>query len=146
MYQRYQERNTTLRVVVVGALTLGICAGAGVGVNNCEYSSGERVGVVNKLSRKGTVFKTYEGQMTLEGLASNGEGVGANVWNFSIDETHARGENVAGLTKQLTEAMKSGRKVEISYKQNLTAVPWRGDTDYFVQSVKMLEPSKDKKE
>ena len=102
--------------------------------------------MVNKLSRKGTVFKTYEGQMTLEGLASNGEGVGANVWNFSIDETHARGENVAGLTKQLTEAMKSGRKVEISYKQNLTAVPWRGETDYFVQSVKMLEPSKDKKE
>ena len=147
MYGRYEERNTELRVIIAGALLLGTCAVAGTGLSSCEYSSGERVGVVNKLSRKGAVFKTFEGQMTLEGLASNGEGVGANVWYFSVDESHSRGENVAELTKQLTDAMKSGRKVEVTYKQNFVGLPWRGETDYFVQSVKVLEPaSKDKKE
>ncbi len=121
---------------VVLALSLGCCTSA----NSWHYSSGERVGVINKLSRKGMIWETYEGQMALEGLVGGQHNTtAANVWNFSIDETAANGENVEELSEQLRDAMISGDKVKVTYKEVLSGWPWRGRTDHYIQSVKPLK-------
>ena len=110
----------------------------GIG-NNIEYSKGQRVGVVNKVSEKGLIWKTKEGQLSLEGRTSTGDYVGAGVWDFSIDRLAKHGENVDELYSQIRQAMEEGQRVKITYKQPLAAWPWRASTTYLVQSVKPLE-------
>ncbi len=104
-------------VIVVGtALVLGSCQ---LG-NKLEYSNGVRVGMINKFSKKGVAFKTYEGQMALEGIVSGGTSMGANVWNFSLDRSRKNGENTDELAKRITEYMNSGTKVRVNYTQPYT--------------------------
>ena len=40
-----------------------------------NYSEGYRAGVPMKISKKGVVFKTHEGQLNIGGLSNNAEGV-----------------------------------------------------------------------
>ena len=69
------------RIIWVSALVfLPTCVSTCNWGNNFEYSKGTRAGVINKFSEKGIVWKTYEGQIALEGIVSTGESVGANVW------------------------------------------------------------------
>jgi hypothetical protein len=107
--------------------------------NNLEYSEGQRVGVVNKISKKGLIWKTKEGQLSLEGRTSTGDYTGAGVWDFSIDKLAKHGENVDELYSKINEYMEEGRRVKIDYKQPLAIWPWRAETRYLVQSVEPLE-------
>ena len=130
----------TLRpFLVAGALTIGVTVGVTVGgcasCNNYDYSDGVRVGVINKSSKKGYVWKTYEGQMALEGIVSTGETVGANVWHFSIDKKARHGENVEELTTRLNQFLESGTKVKIKYIEAGCPWPTRGETSYYIQGV-----------
>ena len=52
---------------------------------NMTYSSGTRSGQLMKLSRKGYVFKTYEGELFL-GVFTSGQPTVApgNIWAFSV--------------------------------------------------------------
>jgi hypothetical protein len=64
-----------------------------------EYSDGERVGTIQKFSRKGLIAKTWEGEMLLGGLKrktvsgtdSNGGSTSstsmvANVFEFTVED------------------------------------------------------------
>ena len=73
--------------------------------------------------------------MALEGIVSSEGSVGANVWEFSIDNQARHGENREELTKKLNEALESGQKVKVGYTQVIGGWPWRGSTGYYVQSV-----------
>ena len=125
---------------IVGALAVGIA----VLIGNCshcngwEYSEGVRAGVVNKLSRKGFFSKTYEGQIALEGIVSGGQTTAANVWDFSLDEQEKHGENIEGIAAQLDSALRTGKKVQLIYKEVAWGWPWRGSKDSYVLSVKPL--------
>ena len=124
----------------------GICAavalaGCPVGctvMNNVQYGNGIRVGVVNKISKKGYVWKTFEGELVLEGLVSNGQTSGANLWDFSLDNEQRHGENIEELARTITECAETGTKVKIKYIQPWGTWPWRSGTDYLVQSVEPL--------
>jgi len=107
--------------------------------NNTAYSEGQRVGVVNKISEKGVIWKTKEGELSLEGRSSTGDDMGAGRWEFSIDGRAYNGENTRQLYEDIKKCMDNGKKVKITYKQPLLKWPWRGSTDYFVQSVEPLE-------
>ncbi len=113
------------------------------GCNNIEYGAGERTGVINKVSNKGYIWKTWEGQMALEGLVA-GKSVGANVWDFSIDEQRRNGEDPDSLSTLLRHYMQSGQRVKIKY--NEAGAPWmsRGSTSYYIQSVEPAERAEDK--
>lgn len=124
--------------VLAIAATVGGCTGGCSMLNNYEYSSGTRAGMINKISKKGLIWKTYEGQMALEGIVSSGGNMGANVWDFSIDNQARHGENVEELAKKLNEALESGQKVKIEYVQVIGGWPWRGSTGHYVQSVKPI--------
>lgn len=116
-------------LVTAAALCFGSCSA----LNGVEYGNGVRTGMINKISKKGFIFKTYEGQMALEGLASREGSIGANVWDFSLD---ARDPRAAELAREIEGYIDSGTKVKVSYTQRWTSWMPRGSTDYYITEVK----------
>ena len=85
-----------------------------------SYSEGERAGYLQKLSRKGWLCKTWEGEILLSSMP------GAIPERFAFT---VRDENVV---KQLQAAM--GQRVQLSYAQHV-GLPSScfGETSYFVE-------------
>lgn len=98
------------------------------------YSEGKRGGFVVKLSNKGYIFKTHEGVLNVGGLYEGGGTLNATQWDFSVG-----GDNKDAITK-LEEAIKTGRRVSLTYEEKFFILPWNGDTKYFVTEVELLEP------
>ena len=107
--------------------------------NNMEYSNGTRAGVINKFSHKGYIWKTYEGEMALEGIVSTGTTTGANVWDFSLDDSREHGENIDKLAEDINRYLGEGKKVKVTYIEPWKTWPWRSGTDHLVQSVEPIE-------
>ncbi|MEI6408727.1 MAG: 6-phosphogluconate dehydrogenase [Bacteroidota bacterium] len=82
-------------------------------------SEGTRTGTLFKISKKGVVFKTYEGQLHLGGSAVMTQ---QSVWDFSA----ANGDVYNTLQNY------EGKIVKCHYKQMVHAFPWQGDTNYIV--------------
>lgn len=84
------------------------------------YSDGTRVGILYKFSRKGNIFKTYEGEMMLPGLKSKSgnTGTNSNLFTFSVDDEE--------LAKTLMNSQ--GMELELHYNNYNGFLPWRGDT------------------
>ncbi len=97
---------------------------------NMTYSDGARAGYLVKISKKGVVFKTYEGQLDLSGIGISGDvGGGArNIWAFSVSDDE--------VYKELQKY--EGKKVSLHYKEKMNSFPWQGDTNYFVDDVEVL--------
>ncbi|MEM9050844.1 MAG: 6-phosphogluconate dehydrogenase [Bacteroidota bacterium] len=94
------------------------------------YSTGVRAGIVLKVSNKGAVFKTHEGQLDLLSFgAVKSENQLSQTFDFSIykDDTE--------LIKELEEVALSGERVRLRYEEKYISLPWRGDTKYFVTEV-----------
>ncbi|MFH1065391.1 MAG: hypothetical protein V1734_02695 [Nanoarchaeota archaeon] len=128
------------RLAMDAALIYGIGWGACNAVgNSVEYSHGERTGMINKVSEKGLIWETYEGQMALEGIVSGNGSSGANVWDFSLDRQAKHGENTGELVQKLRDYMRAGQKVKVEYIEQLSTWPWRSETDYLIQSVEPIE-------
>lgn len=121
---------------VVGGLAL--VAALGYGVNSCahmNYSNGGRVGVVNKFSSKGIIFKTYEGTLALEGQQ-------LKEWRFSVDVKGNGGKSLEDLAQEIQTALDSGKKVKLSYVQPFKKWIWEGETEYSVVDIDPIqEPS-----
>jgi prepilin-type N-terminal cleavage/methylation domain-containing protein len=127
-------------IAILASLLFGARGGCLIGCNS-DYSEGERVGVVTKLSLKGWQYKTWEGEMNLGGLASNSQGqLEANVWNFTVPD----GDEAT--LKLLQEAQRSQKPVIIRYKQWMVRPSCQTDSGYIVQSAEYVkaEPSKSK--
>lgn len=91
-----------------------------------DYSNGVRTGEIIKLSNKGIIIKSNEGQMLLGGLSNNGETIGANIWSFSVEDPE--------ITRKLQEAMEKKHKVTLHYRQYLMQ-PVKFDTEYIITRV-----------
>jgi len=128
----YMVKKYTRTLFCAGAILWGSYQGIG---NNVEYSQGMRTGMINKISEKGLFWKTYEGQMALEGIVSGNNSVGANVWDFSFDRQARHGENPKELAEKIRQYLESGTKVKVTYVEPLATWPWRSGTDYLIQSV-----------
>ena len=85
-------------------------------------SEGTRTGVLFKVSKKGYIFKTYEGQLHLGGSAMMTQ---QSVWDFSAKD------NAVYQKLQQYE----GKTVKCHYKELVNAFVWQGDTDYIVYDV-----------
>jgi hypothetical protein len=90
------------------------------------YSSGERVGFVQKISQKGFICKTYEGEQVLVTVP----GTQAEKFFFT-----AKNEAVYNKINET-----NGQRVRLIYKQHKW-IPTScfGDTEYFVYDVKVLK-------
>lgn len=90
------------------------------------YSTGVSSGNLNYVTKRGVIFKTYEGKMIQAGFGSKVAGaLQSNVFNFSVSD-----EAVAN------KLMLSGTKsVELHYKEYLGGLPWRGESRFVVDSI-----------
>jgi hypothetical protein len=93
------------------------------------YSEGTRSGILTKVSKKGFVFKTYEGEMNIGGI-NQGDGtiMPNTVFKFSVTDPR--------VYYELEKAQ--GRKVVVHYKQVIKNFFWQGETDYFVHQVSFV--------
>lgn len=82
------------------------------------FSEGNREGLLNKFSTKGTVFKTNEGELLLPGVVPGMNQLSNNYFYFSSTD--------ASVTKKLNEA--TGKKIKVHYIQYNSSLPWRGDS------------------
>jgi len=83
-----------------------------------SFSDGTREGILYKFSRKGNIFKTYEGEIVQPGLRSvQGGSINTNNLMFSVVDVQVADSlnNVIGKTVKLHY---------IQYRKNL---PWRGE-------------------
>jgi hypothetical protein len=94
------------------------------------YSDGERFGLLQKFSHKGNVFKTYEGEMILSSVQGNNNvAIASEKFFFSVNDKD--------VAKQLTGLQ--GRHVTVHYKQKKGTLPWRGESEYIVDSVRVAQ-------
>ena len=94
-----------------------------------NYSSGIRYGLLQKFSHKGTVFKTYEGELILSSVTSNNNvSLASEKFYFSVTNAHT--------ADKLMHAQ--GDYVRLYYNEKNGTLSWRGDTRYIVDSVELV--------
>jgi uncharacterized protein YxeA len=87
------------------------------------YSEGNRAGMLIKFSKKGNVFKTYEGELNQIGLNQSAQtGLMNNIWDFSVKD-QATADSMMNM---------EGKNVSLHYKEIKHAFSWQGETNYFV--------------
>ncbi len=94
-----------------------------------SYSTGERAGLMQKISRKGWLCKTWEGELLLTSMP----GAIPEKFEFSVrDEV---------LANQLIEH--TGQKLILTYAQH-KGIPTScfGDTEYFVEKMAVFKENK----
>lgn len=91
------------------------------------YSTGDRIGYVQKLSRKGWLCKTWEGELQV----SNIPGSAPVLFHFTV-----RDDSIAKLVQD-TE----GKQVALTFEQH-PGIPLScfGDTEFFISAVRVLNP------
>jgi hypothetical protein len=91
------------------------------------YSSGERAGYVQKISKKGWICKTWEGELAMANLP----GTMPQIFAFTV-----RNDSIAKVIEQ-----DAGKQVSLTYDQH-RGVPTTcfGETEYFVTGVHRTGP------
>jgi hypothetical protein len=91
------------------------------------YASGERAGYVQKISKKGWICKTWEGELAMANLP----GTMPQIFSFTV-----RNDSIANVIER-----NAGKQVSLTYDQH-RGVPTScfGDTEYFVTGVHRTAP------
>jgi len=114
-----------LLVALVVLIILGLAGFTWVTLH-WAYSDGERAGYVQKLSRKGWLCKTWEGEMAMVTMP----GTVAEKFAFTVPDNAVAAKLNASV----------GKRMALHYEQH----KWLpsscfGDTEYFVTSVRVTE-------
>lgn len=121
------------KVAIISAVVLLIALSFGTWlVFFATYSEGYRVGTVIKMTHRGVVFKTYEGQLHTGGVSADvGEGA-SSIWDFSIrkDDSHIR--------EQIEAAVDAGSRVKLYYDEKYYQWAYFGETKYFITKVERV--------
>ena len=92
------------------------------------YSEGYRAGLLQKISYKGNIFKTYEGEMILSSIQSNTNvAIASEKFFFSVEE------KAVALDLEKVQ----GQSVIVHYVEKNGTLPWKGESTYFVDSLKV---------
>jgi len=96
------------------------------------FGDGTKAGTMNYFVHKGYVFKTYEGRLIQAGIRSPVQGnIQSNEFMFSVTD-----EKVA---EQLNK--NAGAYLEVHYKEYLHTLPWRGVSEFVVDSILSVKPA-----
>jgi hypothetical protein len=91
------------------------------------YASGERAGYVQKISKKGWLCKTWEGELAMANLP----GTMPQIFTFTV-----RSDSIAGIIEQSI-----GKQVSLTYEQH-KGIPTTcfGETEYFITQARRVGP------
>src|SRR3954464_13835748 len=90
------------------------------------FGEGVKAGELNYVVKKGYIFKTYEGKLIQSGIRSRAPGsVQSYEFEFSIS-------NEAVAQKLMVN---SGKIVLLHYKEYIGTLPWRGYSNFVVDSI-----------
>mgnify|MGYP000882669228 CR=1 FL=1 len=92
------------------------------------FSEGYRAGELIKISKRGLLFKTWEGRLS-QGVSEEQQ------FNFSVQKAD---KEVLDKLKQF-----QGKKVKVTYIERFGTFFWLGDTKYYVKEVEMLKSDND---
>ena len=109
----------TLGIAITGALGSALYTYVTL---HFVYSTGERVGFVQKISKKGWLCKTSEGELAVVNIA----GQPAQIFEFTVPDD--------SIVKQIEE--RAGHRVVLTYDQHV-GIPSRcfGESPYFIVGV-----------
>lgn len=113
-------------IAVIIGLALYVTA-----VYHVTFSEGFRSGELVKVSKKGILFKTWEGEIS-QGVSE------AQRFSFSIEKDQ---ERIIGLMKEY-----QGKFVRLTYKERFASFPWLGDTLYFIIDIERIQDDNEEKE
>lgn len=87
------------------------------------YSEGFRAGELVKISKRGLLFKTWEGRLS-QGVSEEQQ------FNFSVQ----------GKDEDVIEKLKEyqGQRVKLTYIERFDTFAWLGDTKYYVKKVVLI--------
>ena len=117
----------TAKIIFFAVVILVLAIGSYFVFGN--YSQGTRAGTVVKMSHRGVLFKTYEGQLNLGGFSGETGSPASSLWDFSVDGSKDE------IIKQLEDASLNGKRVKLYYNEKFYNFSWRGDTKYFIYKV-----------
>lgn len=87
------------------------------------FSEGYRAGELIKISKRGLLFKTWEGRLS-QGVSEEQQ------FNFSVQKSDK------DVLEQLKEFQ--GKKVRVTYIERFGTFFWLGDTKYYVKKVELV--------
>lgn len=118
----------SITTLLILALLLG---GAGYYFLFGSYSEGNRSGRLINVTKRGFIFKTYEGELDMGGISTMRQPAGktgiTSVWNFSVNSDNKE------LIDQLQRL--GGHNVQLRYEERFFRIFWEGETKYFVTGV-----------
>lgn len=130
-----QQVKSTTKKILKFILILAIVSGVAIfsfyywGV----YDEGVRAGNVLRISKKGMLLKTYEGQLNLQTFgALKGANPIMESFDFSVEGDQEQ------VLKDLQDVALSGERVNLHYIKRYATFPWRGDTKYFITKVERM--------
>ena len=89
-----------------------------------DYSSGDRVGYIQKFSKRGWIFSTWEGELAMVTMP----GTAAEIFSFTVRDELV----VQAINENL------GKHVAITYEQHKGLPGLFGDTEYFIVKVRRV--------
>lgn len=114
---------TLITVVLLGAIGFGLWFW---GAMKYVFSSGERAGYVQKFSKRGWIFKTWEGELAMVNLP----GAMPEKFDFSVID--------GAVAQKLSTSL--GQRVVLKYEQHrFIPLPIFAETEYFVTDVLQVE-------
>ncbi|HMH26744.1 MAG TPA: hypothetical protein VK542_09205 [Gemmatimonadaceae bacterium] len=119
----HKTRNKLLIALLILILTPVVIAALWVWTAlGYTYASGERAGYIQKISKKGWLCKTWEGELAMANLP----GTMPQIFTFTV-----RNDSIAHVIEQ-----NAGKQVSLTYQQH-RGVPTScfGETEYFVTGV-----------
>ena len=122
--RRHWRKITVLLVMLIPIL---LFAGWAWVTTTLHYSAGDRAGWAQKLSEKGWVCKTWEGELAI----GNVPGSMPEIFKFTV-----RSDSLARI---ITNNL--GKRVSLHYEEH-RGVPTScfGETQYYITNVRVLEP------
>ena len=124
----HKKRNIALTVLlailIIPAVVIALWIWVTLGYT---YSTGDRAGYVQKISKKGWLCKTWEGEIAMANLP----GTMPQIFAFTV-----RSDSIARILEEY-----AGKQVSLTYEQH-RGIPTScfGETEYFVTKVHRVGP------
>jgi hypothetical protein len=122
--KHHRVRTIILLIVLIPVVVFALWVWVALGYT---YASGERAGYVQKISKKGWLCKTWEGELAMANLP----GTMPQIFSFTV-----RNDSIANVLEQTI-----GKQVSVTYEQH-RGLPTScfGETEYFISRVNRIGP------